>query len=128
MLHNDSRRFVCEFSSLKAGEGQSIYQNALKDKILRIPVAHGEGRYYIDDDGLKRLQDDGMVAFRYVNEAGKPVAEANPNGSVGNIAGVVSKNGRVMGMMPHPERAADEILGGSRDGLDIMEAFFASFM
>lgn len=120
LLRNNSRKFICDYVTLKAGDGTSTYQKTLKGRPLKVPIAHGEGRYYIDADGLKRLQDNGQVAFRYTG--------ANPNGSLDAIAGIVSTNGRVMGLMPHPERATDEVMGGSKDGLGILEAFLASFL
>jgi phosphoribosylformylglycinamidine synthase len=119
-LRNDHRQFRCEFVELATVDGASTYQKTLAGKTSRIPIAHGEGRYYVDADGLKRLQDKGQIVFRY--------AGANPNGSLDAIAGIVSENGRVMGMMPHPERATDVELGGSKDGLAILEAFLASFL
>jgi phosphoribosylformylglycinamidine synthase len=109
----------------------SAYQKALAGRTLRIPIAHGEGRYYIDPDGLKRLTDGGQVAYRYAAADGTHAegdAETNPNGSVAAIAGVVSANGKVMGLMPHPERATDQLLGGSADGLAIWQAFLAAFL
>lgn len=120
LLRNNSRKFICEYVELRAGTGASTYQRTLAGRSLKVPIAHGEGRYFIDPEGLKRLQDNGQVAFRY---SGK-----NPNGSLDDIAGVVSDNGRVMGLMPHPERATDEVMGGSKDGLGIIEAFLASFL
>jgi phosphoribosylformylglycinamidine synthase subunit PurQ / glutaminase len=119
LLRNAHRKFVCRFVDLATAAGTSTYQKTLAGKTSRIPVAHGEGRYYIDTDGLKRLKDKGQIAFKYVD---------NPNGSLDDIAGIVSENGRVMGMMPHPERATDQVLGGSKDGLGILEAFLASFL
>ena len=87
---------------------------------FRIPIAHGEGRYYTDADGLKALQDGDQILFRYVNEAGQRDELANPNGSMDDIAGICSTNGRVMGLMPHPERACNPLLG-LEDGLALLE-------
>ena len=92
--------------------------------MLRIPIAHGEGRYTIDDDGLRRLQDENRVLFRYVNERGEQSAGANPNGATDDIAGIVNDRGNVMGLMPHPERAVDATLG-STDGLGVFESILA---
>lgn len=128
LLRNAGRRFICKYVTLAPGGGRTTYQATLGAKLSRIPIAHGEGRYYIDPAGLARLKDEGQIAFRYVDDAGSATAEANPNGSLDNIAGIVSANGRVLGMMPHPERATDEVLGGSADGLAIWEAFLASFL
>jgi phosphoribosylformylglycinamidine synthase len=131
LLRNQSRRFLCQYVTLTAEPGTSAYQKAMAGRTLRIPIAHGEGRYYIDADGLKRLQDGGQIAFRYAAADGtvsETDADSNPNGSLGAIAGVVSANGKVMGLMPHPERATDALLGGSADGLAIWQAFLAAFL
>jgi phosphoribosylformylglycinamidine synthase I len=125
LLRNSHRKFVCKYVNLQAGSGDSGYHRALYGKVLKVPVAHGEGRYYISPDGLKKLQDQGQVLLRYVNDDGKTSLESNPNGAIDNIAGIVSENGRVMGMMPHPERATDQVMGGSADGLIIIEAFLS---
>ena len=128
LLRNQSRKFICKQVDLLAGSGESVYGRSLAGRRLRMPIAHGEGRYFIDDDGLRRLQDHGQVAFRYVDQSGAASAEANPNGTRDNIAGIVSENGRVLGLMPHPERATDLLVGGSADGLAILESFLSSFM
>src|SRR5205807_9923701 len=94
-------------------------------KLLQVPVSHGEGNYYADPKTLQRLEDTGRVAFRYVDVAGEPTAEANPNGSANNIAGIFNDAGNVLGMMPHPERACDPLLGGE-DGLDIFRSIVES--
>ena len=128
LLRNTNRKFICKVVNLSVSSGASVYQQRLQDKALRMPVAHGEGRFYIDPDGLRRLQDQGQVAFRYADAKGFATAEANPNGAIDNIAGIVSENGRVLGLMPHPERATDQLIGGSRDGLTVLESFLSSFM
>ncbi len=92
---------------------------------LRIPIAHGEGRYIAPPDEIDALERDGFVVFRYVDENGNPTAKANPNGSMNNIAGIINQGGNVMGMMPHPERAIDGILG-SRDGQLIFDSILQS--
>jgi phosphoribosylformylglycinamidine synthase len=89
--------------------------------VLRLPIAHGEGRYAADAETLARLEGEGLVAFRYVNAAGETDPAANPNGSIDSIAGIVSAEGNVLGLMPHPERAVDPLLG-SADGLGIFQS------
>jgi phosphoribosylformylglycinamidine synthase len=91
------------------------------DKALKIPIAHGEGRFYTSDDELKRLNDNGQVLFRYCDENGNITPESNPNGALDNIAGVTNAGKNVFGMMPHPERAADEELSNT-DGRAIFES------
>jgi phosphoribosylformylglycinamidine (FGAM) synthase-like amidotransferase family enzyme len=87
--------------------------------VLRIPIAHGVGNYFIDPDGLQRLRDNGQIAFQYCDPSGALTAEANPNGSLDNIAGIVNEMGNVLGMMPHPERCAEAPLGNC-DGLEVL--------
>ncbi|MBM4250990.1 MAG: phosphoribosylformylglycinamidine synthase subunit PurQ [Deltaproteobacteria bacterium] len=128
LLRNQGRKFICKAVDLMAGSGESVYCRSLASRRLRVPIAHGEGRYHIDNDGLQRLRDNGQVAFRYVDQNGAATADANPNGALDNIAGIVSENGRVLGLMPHPERATDLLIGGSADGLAILESFLTSFM
>ncbi len=128
LLRNAGRKFICKFVDLATAAGDSTYQRTLHGRVSRVPIAHGEGRFYIDKAGLSKLKDKGQIVFRYADEHGDTTGAANPNGATDNIAGIVSENGRVLGMMPHPERATDKILGGSTDGLAIFEAFLASFM
>ena len=118
LLLNASERFVCRTVLLEAAGRASVWTDGV-DRQIRLPVAHGEGRYVCEDETLRQIQDDGLVAFRYVDAAGQATRDANPNGSIDNIAGVINSPGNVLGMMPHPERATREILGGS-DGLLIL--------
>lgn len=120
LLRNIEQKFICKDVFLKATTRRSIWTEGV-DRIIRIPIAHGEGRYVIEDDGLKAIQDNEQIAFLYVNQHGEATAEANVNGSTANIAGVLNKGGNVLGMMPHPERATKELLSGV-DGLTILRA------
>lgn len=121
LLGNMARRFICKYVNIKAEPGPSPLQGSLAKQVLSIPIAHGEGRYYVGDEDLRRLQGEGQIAFSYTDSSG--AAAENPNGSTAAIAGVLSANRRVLGMMPHPERATDELIGGSSDGLKILQAF-----
>ncbi len=120
LLLNENEKFICKNVFLKARNTTSLFTKNV-DKILSIPIAHGEGRYCCDDATLKSLQDQDLIAFQYCTENGDVVSEANPNGSTNNIAGITNKKGNVLGMMPHPERATQPILGGI-DGLLILSA------
>jgi phosphoribosylformylglycinamidine synthase len=120
LLPNESQKFVCRTVNLKAVNRDSAWTRGAGG-LLRIPVAHGEGRYVCDSDTLKQLQDGDRIAFLYVDDEGAPTREANPNGSTANIAGVLNLVGNVLGMMPHPERATRNLLGSS-DGLVILRA------
>ncbi len=121
LTRNINQKFICKDVFLRAETKRSIW-TADVDRIIRIPIAHGEGRYIIDHDGLKALEDNEQIAFRYVNSNGELENSMNPNGSVSSIAGVINKAGNVLGMMPHPERATKELLGGI-DGFTILRAF-----
>ena len=112
LMRNDSLQFRCQDSLLLPENRTSPFTRELDPtRPLRVPVSHGEGNYYADDATLDELEANGRVAFRYVNEAGEPTPEANPNGSLRNIAGIVNEAGNVLGMMPHPERACETLLG-----------------
>jgi phosphoribosylformylglycinamidine synthase len=126
LLGNQQGRFVCADVHLAVAEGASHYHQTLQGQLLRVPVAHGEGRYFLAPDDYQNLQDKGQILFQYATAQGECTPAANPNGSVANIAGVVSENGKILGMMPHPERAADQLVGGSADGLVLLKAFLAT--
>lgn len=115
LLENKKGRFICKNVHLKAMTSHSpLTSNILnKEKPLRIPIAHGKGRFYVDDQTLSRLEQNDQVLFKYCNENGEVLPEANPDGSLNNIAGVCNARRNVFGLMPHPERAADEELGNT---------------
>ena len=122
MRHNEQLKFICKDVHIRVESTQSIYTSSLqKDQLLTIPVSHGEGNYYIDNKGLKELQDNDQVLFRYVNAHGETTPEANINGSIDHIAGITNKHKNVLGMMPHPERAMERLLG-KEDGKHIFES------
>ena len=112
LLRNNSLQFVCKDVYLSIENHDSPFTKGIEsDKVLKIPVAHGEGNYFADDATLKSLMDNNQVVFRYVSPDGIVNDEYNPNGSVLNIAGIINKRGNILGMMPHPERASDPVLG-----------------
>lgn len=123
LLRNAGRKFICKETTLRGVKGSTKLNEKMADKLLRIPIAHGEGRYFLSDNELKRSQDEGLILFKYATESGDVTAAANPNGASDNIAGVVSPNGKIIGMMPHPERATDKLIGGSDAGKFILQAF-----
>lgn len=120
LLLNEQEKFICRDVYLRPENKSSLWTSEV-DHILQIPVAHGEGRYVCDTETLKQLEDNNQIAFRYVDSEGNQTPEANINGSTANIAGVLNQAGNVLGMMPHPERATRQILGGC-DGLLILSA------
>lgn len=122
MLPNQSLTFVCKFVNLRVENASTSFTRRFrKGESLRIPVAHGEGNYFCDKQTLLRLQKENRIVFRYVDDEGVALKTANPNGSVDNIAGLMNERGNVLGMMPHPERASEEMLG-SWDGKGIWES------
>ncbi len=126
MLRNKTLTFVCKHTWIRAEDDRTIFTgNIKKGETLCIPIAHGEGNYYCDHDTLKSLQDHSQIAFRYCSKDGKLGEEFNPNGSRDHIAGIVNEKRNVLGMMPHPERASEEILG-SWDGKKIWESIIAN--
>ncbi|MEZ4686568.1 MAG: phosphoribosylformylglycinamidine synthase subunit PurQ [Bacteroidia bacterium] len=120
LLHNDSTRFICKNVHLRPVSRSAKPTQNLDIKAYKIPIAHGEGNFYCDDDTLKRLQDNDQILFRYCDENGTPTQESNPNGSIFNIAGISNEKKNVFGMMPHPERAADRMLS-NLDGARLLE-------
>jgi len=122
MLRNTSLSFVCEYVWLRVEDTKNPFTRALEPgALLSIPIAHGEGNYYCEEDTLKMLQDESRIVFRYAGADGRPAAEANPNGSRDNIAGILNEKRNILGMMPHPERATESVLG-SQDGKKIWES------
>ncbi|WP_342305155.1 phosphoribosylformylglycinamidine synthase subunit PurQ [Methanolobus sp. ZRKC5] len=119
---NNYPKFRCEPTFLRVETTDTPFTSKFKKgDVVSIPIAHMEGNFYADESTLSSLEDNGQVAFRYVDKDGKVTDEANPNGSQENIAGILSSKKNVLGMMPHPERASEEILG-SKDGLKILES------
>ncbi len=117
LMRNEHLQYRCEWVHLLTGNATSAWTAACEPGgVLRIPISHGEGRYFADDATLDELERSGRVAFRYCTADGEMTADANPNGSVRNIAGIVNERGNVLGMMPHPERAVEALMGGE-DGL-----------
>ncbi|MGB0671474.1 MAG: phosphoribosylformylglycinamidine synthase subunit PurQ [Rhodospirillales bacterium] len=126
LMRNAGLRFVCKDVFLRVETTDSLFMGGYdKGQVVRIPVAHHDGNYFADDATLKTLQDEDRIAFRYVDATGTETPEANPNGSQLNIAGILSENRRVLGMMPHPERLADPLLGGT-DGKAMFDAAIAA--
>jgi phosphoribosylformylglycinamidine synthase len=126
LMRNASLRFVCKDVHLRVEQTNTPFTSRYgKHEVIRIPVAHGEGNYFADRATLEELEDEGRVVFRYVDAAGEVTAAANPNGAQGNIAGICDPRRRVLGMMPHPERLFEPLLGGS-DGRRLFESLLAT--
>jgi len=122
MMRNAGQKFVCKYVYLRVETTDTAFTRAMrKGQVLRIPIAHGEGNYYADEATLQDLKRNDQIVFRYCTPAGEITREANPNGSLENIAGICNRERNVMGMMPHPERCTDPLLG-SGDGRLVWES------
>ena len=114
LLRNKNLKFMCRKVNLKVANNNTLFTNQYdQDEVIQIPIAHGEGNYYCDGETLQKLKDNNQIVFTYEGE--------NPNGSIENIAGVINEKGNVLGMMPHPERAVNELIGGA-DGLALFKS------
>lgn len=126
LLHNDNQKFICKNVYLKPDNNASAINKDLNTmKAYKIPIAHGEGRFYAPQDVIERLENNNQVIFRYATNEAEVNNEANPNGSINNIAGICNEKGNVFGMMPHPERAADGELA-NMDGKALFESILAN--
>jgi phosphoribosylformylglycinamidine synthase I len=126
MLRNRALKFHCEHVRVRVEQSDTPFTaRALAGQVLRIPIAHGEGNYYAEPDVLRRLEHAKRVIFRYCDAAGRTTDQSNPNGSLDNIAGICSEGRNVVGLMPHPERACESVLGSS-DGLVLFESVISS--
>lgn len=122
LLHNNNQKFICKNVFLKpSSQSAAITKGLNADKTFKIPIAHGEGRFYADADTMKKIEDNDQIIFKYCSEDGIVSDEFNPNGALLNIAGITNANKNVFGMMPHPERAADRFLA-NEDGKLIFES------
>tara|TARA_B100000579_G_C22719948_1_gene798879 strand:- start:395 stop:1084 length:690 start_codon:yes stop_codon:yes gene_type:complete len=121
LLHNTNHKFICKNIHLKPISKNTLVTNQYSDEAIKIPIAHGEGRFYADENTLNKLIENDQILFKYSDEKGNITKEANPNGSILNIAGICNNNRNVFGMMPHPERAADTELNNS-DGKRLFDS------
>jgi phosphoribosylformylglycinamidine synthase len=128
LLRNKSLLFICKYLHLRVENINTKFTNQYAlGQMLEIPIAHGEGNYFTDPETLKRIEDNQQVVFRYCDRSGCLTEEANPNGSINSIAGIINETGNVLGMMPHPERASDPVLKQT-DGRKIFESIIQSFV
>lgn len=121
LMHNESHKFICKNVYIKPNNTSNALTAELEDKAYLIPIAHAEGKYFADDETMANLKANNQILFQYCDAEGNINAESNPNGSLENIAGVCNANKNVFGMMPHPERAADAVLGNT-DGLGMFQS------
>ena len=121
LLHNTNNKFICKNIFLKIENNKTLITNQYNGQAIKIPIAHGEGRFFADEKTIKGLEKNNQIIFRYCNENGEVSESSNPNGSLSNIAGICNKEKNVFGMMPHPERAADPLLNNT-DGLNLFKS------
>ena len=125
LIRNENLRFVCKDVHLRVDQVDTPFTNTLaKGDVIELHVAHGDGNYFASPDEIQQLEDNQQIVFRYASPEGELTKEANPNGSLYNIAGIVNKQRNVMGLMPHPERCAEELIG-SGDGIKLFESMIA---
>ncbi len=127
LIKNKNLKFVCKDIYITAVNEDSLLTKSLDHKTLLTPIAHGEGNYFTDEETLNSLKKNNQVLFRYSSSKGEISDTYNPNGSIENIAGIMNKNGNVFGMMPHPERSSDGLLGKT-DGLQIFNSLLKNFI
>jgi phosphoribosylformylglycinamidine synthase I len=128
LLRNECLTFVCKFVDLRVENAETRFTSRCKPgEVLHIPIAHGEGNYFADDATIERLEKNGQVLFRYCERDGAITRDANPNGSRNNIAGIMNEYGNIMGMMPHPERASDPVIGPI-DGQKLFQSVINNFL
>ena len=123
LLHNTSNKFICKNVFLKIDNTNTLVTNSYEKNVIKVPIAHGEGRFFADENTMKDLKQNDQIIFKYCDSNGEVLESSNPNGSLENIAGICNKEKNIFGMMPHPERAADVLLSNT-DGV----ALFKSIM
>ena len=128
LMRNRALKFICKNVDIRVESSGTAFTSAYKDnEVLSIPIAHADGNYYASPEVIKELEDNGRVLFRYTTTAGDVTPEANPNGSVSNIAGITNGRGNVLGLMPHPERASEQALGNT-DGKGMFESIITALV
>lgn len=126
LLQNDNQKFICKNVHIRKAGEKNLIGKSVEDKALKIPIAHGEGRYYADETTLSQLESNNQIVFQYCSEDGAVDRKFNPNGAMNDIAGICNEGRNVYGMMPHPERACSDVLGNT-DGRAILKALVESW-
>jgi phosphoribosylformylglycinamidine synthase len=121
LLHNTSNKFICKNVFLKINNTNTLVTNSYEKNVIKVPIAHGEGRFFADENTMKDLKQNDQIIFKYCNSNGEVLESSNPNGSLDNIAGICNKEKNIFGMMPHPERAADMLLSNT-DGVALFKS------
>ncbi|MBI2486408.1 MAG: phosphoribosylformylglycinamidine synthase subunit PurQ [Deltaproteobacteria bacterium] len=125
LIKNSSLRFVCKWVNIRVENTNTPFTHLMRrGDLLRIPIAHGEGNFFANQDDIRKLTENSQVVFKYCDEEGETTSQSNPNGSIENIAGICNSQGNILGMMPHPERCCEETIGGE-DGKAIFESLIS---
>ena len=128
LMRNECLQYRCQSTFLRVENAETSFTRAMRPgQVLKMPISHGEGKFYADAETLRRVRDQKQIVFRYASEDGRVVKDANPNGSLDNIAGLINEEGTVLGLMPHPERASENAMGGT-DGLLIFHSLLGSLV
>jgi phosphoribosylformylglycinamidine synthase len=128
LMRNECLQYRCQSTFLVVENAETPFTRAMRPgQVLKMPISHGEGKYYADTETMRRMREKNQIVFRYSTEDGRITREANPNGSLDNIAGIINEEGTVLGLMPHPERAAESSVGGT-DGLLIFHSLLGSLV
>ena len=127
LMRNACLQYRCQSVHLSVENADTVFTRGLGGRVLTMPISHGEGKYHADAATLATLRERRQIVFRYTDAEGRPTPAANPNGSLDNIAGVISEDGNVLGLMPHPERAAEGVMGGT-DGLTLFQSLLDSLV
>ncbi len=127
LLKNKSTKFVCKDVFLKIENNKTRFSGEIAKSVIKVPIAHGDGNYFADKNIIEELENNNQVVFRYSDSEGNTSENYNPNGSINNIAGIINKQGNVLGMMPHPERCSSEVLNNT-DGVSVFESIVADFI
>jgi phosphoribosylformylglycinamidine synthase subunit PurQ / glutaminase len=127
LMRNECLQYRCQTVHLTVDNADTVFTRGLSGRVLGMPISHGEGKYYADAATLAGLKERRQVVFRYADAEGRVTRAANPNGSLDNIAGVISEDGNVLGLMPHPERVAEAVMGGT-DGLALFQSLLGSLV
>ncbi|HPN37223.1 MAG TPA: phosphoribosylformylglycinamidine synthase subunit PurQ [Melioribacteraceae bacterium] len=127
LIQNNSLKFICNDVYLSVTNKNTLFTSGLSKNIIKIPIAHGDGNYFADKSTINELEKNNQIVFRYSSVTGEILDEFNPNGSINDIAGIINKNGNILGMMPHPERCCDPLLGNT-DGQEIFKSIINNFI
>jgi len=127
LIQNTSLKFICKDVYLSVINNNTVFTSNISKKVIKVPIAHGDGNYFADEDTIKSLKANNQIVFKYSSQNGDISEEYNPNGSIENIAGIINNQGNILGMMPHPERCCDPLLGNT-DGQYIFKSIINNFI